>query len=316
MFKEKDFEDIIAKYPELIEEGLIIKGRQITLYGRRMDLLFEDRFKRQLIVEMKRGPIKDEHIGQVMSYEGMLLSADDPTIRIMLIGNRVPPNIQRTLDHHGIAWREITLTRLSEFLTERNDQELLQVLDSCDNQIPRNNRYISNKLRSIPRLLLTSDVSLEANYMQEHNDAGQLVNEHEGVGLDKENSSWDNIDQTKYTLDKIFERQNSTPSTRELTEEFHNLLGRFLNTKHLKWWARTHAYGCSYFSNKTRCFLAINISASEIIVHYYTGNSQIYGLEKSTWSKRMMERVASPFISEVQNILEMFCFLQRQLIRY
>jgi RecB family endonuclease NucS len=59
MLLEKNFEDIIARYPELIEEGLTLKGRQVTLYGRRMDLLFEDKFKRKLIVELKIGPIKD-----------------------------------------------------------------------------------------------------------------------------------------------------------------------------------------------------------------------------------------------------------------
>ena len=50
--KEKDFEDIIVKYPELIEEGLTLLERQPYMFGRRMDLLFEDRFRRKLIVEL------------------------------------------------------------------------------------------------------------------------------------------------------------------------------------------------------------------------------------------------------------------------
>lgn len=129
MLTEKDFEYIICKYPELIEDGLIFKGRQIALFGRRMDVLFEDKFKRKLIIELKVGPIKDEHIGQILSYEGMLLSGDDPTIRVMLIGNRVPPNIQKSLDHHGIAWKEISFSRLKECLTENNDAEFLNLFD-------------------------------------------------------------------------------------------------------------------------------------------------------------------------------------------
>jgi hypothetical protein len=95
-----------------------------------MDLLLEDKYRRKLIIELKVGPIKDGHIGQVLSYEGMLLSSDDPTIRVMLIGNRVPPNIQRSLDHHGIAWREITYTSLREFLMEKNDGEFLSLFPS------------------------------------------------------------------------------------------------------------------------------------------------------------------------------------------
>src|SRR3989338_4973565 len=127
MLSEKDFEDIICKYPDIIEGGLIFKGRQITLYGRRMDVLFEDKFKGKLILELKIGPIKDEHIGQIMSYEGMLLSADDPAIRIMLVGNRVPPNIRRSLDHHGIAWKEITVAKLKEFLNGKNDEQFREL---------------------------------------------------------------------------------------------------------------------------------------------------------------------------------------------
>lgn len=132
MILEKNFEDIVAKYPELIEDGLILTGRQVSIYGRRMDLLFEDKFRRKLIVELKVGPIKDAHIGQVLSYEGMLLSNEDPTIRVMLIGNRVPPNIQRSLDHHGIAWREITLNSLKEFLNTKNDLAYLELFASMD----------------------------------------------------------------------------------------------------------------------------------------------------------------------------------------
>jgi len=127
--KESDFESILAKYPDIIEDGLILIGRQKTIYGRRMDLLFEDRFKRQLIVELKAGPIKDEHIGQILSYEGMLLSADNPDIRVMLIGIRVPPNIKKSLDHHGVAWKEITISQIKEFLSSKGDSELISKID-------------------------------------------------------------------------------------------------------------------------------------------------------------------------------------------
>jgi hypothetical protein len=78
-----------------------------------------------LIVELKVGPIKDEHLGQILAYEGMILSADDPAVRVMLIGTRVPPNIQKTLDHHGIAWREFKITQLTEYLKSVDDRELL-----------------------------------------------------------------------------------------------------------------------------------------------------------------------------------------------
>jgi hypothetical protein len=129
MITEKDFEDIICKYPDIIEEGLTFKARQLTLYGRRMNILFEDRFKRKLIIELKAGPIKDQHIDQILSYQSMLLSVDDPTLRVMLVGTRVPPNIKRSLDHYGIAWREISLTDIKEFLNIKKDNTYLGVFE-------------------------------------------------------------------------------------------------------------------------------------------------------------------------------------------
>jgi hypothetical protein len=119
--KEIDVENILAKYPDLIESGLRLVGRQVTVYGRRMDLLFEDVNKRKLIVELKSGPILDKHIGQIMAYEGGVLSDKDPDIRIMLIGTRVPPNLRKALDHHGFAWKEINFATLKSYLNEKSD---------------------------------------------------------------------------------------------------------------------------------------------------------------------------------------------------
>lgn len=59
-----------------------------------------------------------------MAYEGMLLSSADPSIRVMLIGTRVPPNLRLSLDHHGIAWKEITPADLVSFLNEKQDADL------------------------------------------------------------------------------------------------------------------------------------------------------------------------------------------------
>lgn len=145
MILEKTFEDILSKYPELIEDGLMLKGRQITKFGRRIDLLFEDKFKRELLVELKAGPIKDEHIGQILSYEGMLLSADNPNLRIMLIGTRVPPNLQKSLDHHGIAWKEISYSLLSNYIYEKQDETYMRFFDKEESVIVKNISEVNRK---------------------------------------------------------------------------------------------------------------------------------------------------------------------------
>lgn len=129
MTTERDFENVLAKYPELIEDGLRLTGRQIVVDGRRLDLLFEDQLNRRMVVELKWGPIKDQDIGQIMSYEGSLISTGKPDLRVMLIGTRVPPNMRRVLDHHGIAWKEIQHADILAFLRARSDCELLPAFD-------------------------------------------------------------------------------------------------------------------------------------------------------------------------------------------
>lgn len=126
--KEKDFESILSKYPELIEEDLKLLGRQLNVAGKFIDLLFEDKHRQKLIIELKVGPIVRKDIGQVMDYEGYVLSPDDPTIRIMLIGNRVPMNLRRSLDHHGIEWKEIPEFQLASFLSDKGDMDFLGLI--------------------------------------------------------------------------------------------------------------------------------------------------------------------------------------------
>jgi len=145
---EKQFEDILIKYPELIEDGLKLRGRQVNVKGKRVDLQFEDRHGLDLVVELKKGPIKREHIAQLMDYEGYFLSSDDPTVRVMLVGNRVPPNLRRSLDHHGFEWKEIKVGKLISHLKEKGDEELLKIFAEEDsNRRPTKHKPRSRKIR-------------------------------------------------------------------------------------------------------------------------------------------------------------------------
>ncbi len=143
--KEIDMEDIIVKYPELIEEGLKLIGRQVTVFGRRMDLYFSDSNNRKLIVELKAVPILDKHIGQIMSYEGSTLSEKEPDIRVMLVGTRVPPNLQKALDHHGIAWREIKFSDIRQFLESKKDNSFNYLFEN-DNLLSQHDEKEKSEL--------------------------------------------------------------------------------------------------------------------------------------------------------------------------
>lgn len=131
---EKHFENVLHRYPELIEEGLKFTGRQVNVGGKYVDLLFEDRFGQKLIVELKKGIIKREHVAQLLDYEGYFLSADNPNIRVMLIGNRVPPNLRNSLDHHGFEWKEIPVSEIITYLKNKNDDDLLSQFNEEETQ--------------------------------------------------------------------------------------------------------------------------------------------------------------------------------------
>lgn len=131
---EKHFEDVLSRYPDLIEGGLKFINRQINVGGKFADLLFEDRFGQKLIIELKKGVIKREHMAQLLEYEGHFLSPDNPNVRVMLVGNRVPPNISKSLDHHGFEWKEITEETLKLHLQNVNDSELLLFFDDIEDK--------------------------------------------------------------------------------------------------------------------------------------------------------------------------------------
>lgn len=127
--KESEFENILERYPELIENDLTIDGRQVGIGRLHVDLMYRDRFGQRLIVELKCGTILRDHIAQLFDYEGYFLRPSDPNVRIMLIGNRVPPNMRRSLEHHGFEWREFTIPYIIEFLSIKEDTEYLKYFE-------------------------------------------------------------------------------------------------------------------------------------------------------------------------------------------
>jgi len=132
MFSERLFEDILVKYPDLIESNLKLIGRQVNHFGKRIDILFEDRFNEKLIIELKKDNLDRNALSQVLEYEGYILSEKDPSARVMLIANRIPLNLKKAMDHHGIEYKEITIKQLLMFL-EKNDSEFFNVITSQQN---------------------------------------------------------------------------------------------------------------------------------------------------------------------------------------
>jgi RecB family endonuclease NucS len=66
---EKDMETAVANCPDLfIEPGLSLVRCQVVIYGRRPDILFQDRLARQVLVEVQGGRLDEEHVQRHFYY--------------------------------------------------------------------------------------------------------------------------------------------------------------------------------------------------------------------------------------------------------
>jgi len=71
---EKDIENLIAKHPDEFfpNSGFKLIGQQVKLGKCYADIIFEDKYRRNVIVEVKRGILSRDASGQVMEYYGLL----------------------------------------------------------------------------------------------------------------------------------------------------------------------------------------------------------------------------------------------------
>ncbi len=106
-------EDLIAGYPhEFIEEGLTLIERQSVYGGPRIDLLFRDKFNRLLLVELKKGTLTREHVGQVHEYYGAIKNKKPgENLELMIIANNIPSERKRFLEEIGVNFKEISEER-------------------------------------------------------------------------------------------------------------------------------------------------------------------------------------------------------------
>jgi Holliday junction resolvase-like predicted endonuclease len=74
---EKELEDWIENDPSLVQSGLEIIGRQISIDGGKLDLLALDPQGRLTIIEIKRGMLRREIIAQILDYASSLHQISD-----------------------------------------------------------------------------------------------------------------------------------------------------------------------------------------------------------------------------------------------
>ncbi len=109
---EKDIENLIARYPKEFfpKEEFLLLGQQHIIEGRRIDILFQDKFGRKIIVEVKRGILTREASGQVMEYYGLMKSKSPEDIcELILCANVIPSERKLFLENAGIECKEVSV---------------------------------------------------------------------------------------------------------------------------------------------------------------------------------------------------------------
>src|SRR3972149_10271011 len=122
---EKDIENLIAKYPDEIfpDSGFKLIGQQIRLGKCYADIIFEDKFKRKVIVEVKRGILSRDAAGQVLEYYGLLKTASpDEIVELVLCANIIPPERKKFLETIGIECKELGINLIYQIAQKVNYQ--------------------------------------------------------------------------------------------------------------------------------------------------------------------------------------------------
>jgi hypothetical protein len=122
---EKDIENLIAGYPDEFFPSSSFKliGQQIRLGKCYADIIFEDKFNRKVIVEVKRGILSRDAAGQVMEYYGLLKNEQpDSIIEMVLCANVIPAERKKFLETIGIECKELGINSINTIAEKYNYQ--------------------------------------------------------------------------------------------------------------------------------------------------------------------------------------------------
>jgi hypothetical protein len=114
-------EDLLWEHPEkLLGEQLKQFRRQPRRSGiGQADIVFTDRLGRLLVIELKRGKLSREAIGQLHDYFGMLKKEfPDRSVELMAVANEIPPERRIACEQYNIEPREISNKKFRDVANE------------------------------------------------------------------------------------------------------------------------------------------------------------------------------------------------------
>jgi hypothetical protein len=139
---EKDIENLIAQHPDEFfpNEGFKLASQQYHVRGRRIDILFEDKFGRKIVIEVKRGILTREASGQIIEYYGLLKQEyGNSPIELILVANNIPAERKTFLENAGIECKELSYNRLLSLANKFGYAVQPQIAPSVEVVFPQHN---------------------------------------------------------------------------------------------------------------------------------------------------------------------------------
>jgi hypothetical protein len=135
--REKVIEDLIAAFPEeLLGERLRLEARQKPLRHCRMDLLFRDQRGRLVIVEVKKGELTRDVLGQVGEYLGLVKHHwAEKDVRFMVFGTTITPDRRIYFETIGAEVVVRASHELASFAVERGIDPAVGLLIKNDQRM-------------------------------------------------------------------------------------------------------------------------------------------------------------------------------------
>ena len=102
---EREMEDLISSYPAEFfpRKELTFVNRQGSFPGvGRYDLLFSDRFENEIVMELKRVPVKASDAEQLVKYQEALIASGHRNVMLWIVAPTIPKQTQDFFDRYGI----------------------------------------------------------------------------------------------------------------------------------------------------------------------------------------------------------------------
>ena len=107
---ERVMEDLLAEFSSdfFPRKKLAFRGRQESLGDvGRFDLLFQDEFQTNILMELKARPAKYEDANQLVRYRDELARRGEKNVLMWLVAPHIPKSVEEFLERFGIEFTEI-----------------------------------------------------------------------------------------------------------------------------------------------------------------------------------------------------------------